>query len=124
MRFLDEVKKLDLPSNEFAIFGSGPLAIRKLREANDIDLIVKEILWKKLLKKYAPTEKGNEIKIGNVSIFHDWPGFLEVESLIDEADIINGIRYVKLEKVLQWKQKRNFEKDRKDIELLEKNLKK
>ena len=42
MRYLDEVKRLNLPKDKFAIFGSGPIAIRGLREARDIDLIVKK----------------------------------------------------------------------------------
>lgn len=39
--FLDELKALNLPAGQYAIFGSRPLAVRNLRDANDIDLIVK-----------------------------------------------------------------------------------
>ena len=47
---LKAVARLRLPKNQFAISGSGPLSIRNLREANYIDLIVKEELWNELSK--------------------------------------------------------------------------
>jgi len=40
MKYLDELKSLNLPKDKFAIFGSGPLAIRNMRENKDIDIIV------------------------------------------------------------------------------------
>ena len=46
---LKKVKELNLPQNQYAIFGSGPLAIRGIRDSNDIDLIVKKKLWNKLM---------------------------------------------------------------------------
>jgi hypothetical protein len=124
MKFLNELKNLKLPPEQFAVFGSGPLAIRGLREANDLDIIVTKKLWNKLIEKYNPTEKGNEIIISNISIFQDWkPWFSEIETLIKGADIIDEIRYVKLDKVMKWKQNLNREKDQKDIQLIKKYLK-
>ena len=51
MKYLDELLELELPSAEYAIFGSGPMAIRNLRENNDLDILVKEELWLKLCQK-------------------------------------------------------------------------
>jgi len=34
-QLLKELKKLNLPINEYAIYGSGPMAIRKLRDVSD-----------------------------------------------------------------------------------------
>lgn len=39
-QLLEKLKRLNLPSEQYAIFGSGPMAVRDLKEANDIDLIV------------------------------------------------------------------------------------
>ena len=122
MRLLKELEKLNLPKDKFAIFGSGPLAVRNLREANDLDLIVKDDLWEDLIKIYSTTEKGS-VKIGEIEIFKDWLPWIEnKDELIDSADIINEFKYVKLEYVIKWKGALNREKDKKDIELIRKWL--
>lgn len=46
----------------------------------------------------------------------------EAKELIKNADILNGIRFVKLEKVLEWKKAFNRPKDQEDIKLIEKFL--
>ena len=48
---LRELKKLKLPSDKYAVFGSGGICIRGLKPVFDIDLIVKSDLWEKLSKK-------------------------------------------------------------------------
>lgn len=122
MKFLEEVKKLKLPPDQYAVFGSGPLAIRGLRENEDIDVLVKPELWEELAKKHKPL-KECLIVIGNIDILKHWkPWLTDVNKLIDAADIIDGIRFVKLEHVLEWKKKRGKEKDKKDIELIEEYL--
>ena len=118
MQHLEELEKLDLPKDQFAIFGSGPLAIRKIRKAQDLDLIVKSELWEKLVEKHTLTERGC-IEIGNIEIWNKWQPFTDVNILIDDADIIEGHRYVKLRHVLHWKKTLTREKDLHDIELLE-----
>jgi hypothetical protein len=39
MRFLEELKKLNLPNDKFAVFGSGPMAICGFYENHDIDIV-------------------------------------------------------------------------------------
>lgn len=123
MKYLDELKKLNLPKDKFAVFGSGPMAIRGIRETNDVDIVVKQDLWKEIVKKH-PMIKENLVQIGNISIYKDWlPWFDDTDFLIDQADIISGLRFVKLEYVLKWKRMIDREKDRKDIKLIEEFLK-
>ncbi|MCL6500972.1 MAG: hypothetical protein K6T16_02995 [Candidatus Pacearchaeota archaeon] len=89
-----------------------------------MDIIVRPYIFKKLKRKYHPNEKGY-ICINNLEIAQDWqPWFSDVNALIDSADIIGGIRYVKLQYVLEWKKALNREKDQKDIALIEEYLKK
>ena len=121
MRYLKELKKIKLPRNQYAIFGSGPLAIRNIRKSKDIDIIVKKKLWNKLIKKYKV--RNGKIKIGNVEIFKDWLGFKNVNKLIADVDIFKNIRFVKLKYVISWKKKRNKEKDKRDIKLINKYIK-
>jgi hypothetical protein len=123
---LTELKKLNLPKDQFAIFGGGPMSVRGLKEANDIDIIVKKELWDGLAKKYPYVKKNNSylIKIGDdLEIYSDWLPWFPIEDidmLIDTADVIDGIRYVKLENVIRWKKEYARDKDLKDIKLIEK----
>ncbi|MBU4381382.1 hypothetical protein L6255_02740 [Candidatus Parcubacteria bacterium] len=47
---LEELDKLNLPKDQYAITSSGSLAIRGIREANDLDIIVTPKVWKELLQ--------------------------------------------------------------------------
>jgi hypothetical protein len=122
MKYLDELKSLNLPAGKYAIFGSGPLAIRNLRDNDDVDLIVKQDLWKELLKDHELSANGKSIKIGHIEIFHDWPPFEDSDSLIDDAEIIEDLPFVKLNYVVRWKNTRKSEKDLNDLKLIEKFL--
>ena len=53
MRFIEELEKLHLPRDKFAIFGSGPLAIRKIRENKDIDILIREDLVEEVARLYG-----------------------------------------------------------------------
>jgi hypothetical protein len=117
-----ELKNLNLPPDQFAIFGSGPLGIRGLKESNDLDIIVKEDLWNELSKKY-PVQNEKLITIGEIEFYKHWkPWYDNTDFLIDTADIIDGIRFVKLEQVLKWKKEYNREKDIADVKLIEEYL--
>lgn len=93
--------KLKLPKDKFAIFGSGPLAIRNLRDNKDTDIIVKDNIWSSLIKKYPLEEGRYYIKIRKIEIFNKWPIIKNKDKIIDDADIFNGIRFVKLKHVLK-----------------------
>lgn len=121
------VKKLKLPIGKYALFGSAPLGIRGLKDCNDIDIIVKENLW----NEYK--EKNWEIKTmshgsqylwnDEIELWKDWkPGQWDIEQLIREAEIIDELPFVKLERVLEWKRQNSREKDLKDIKIIEKFL--
>ena len=120
-----EVRKLNFSNNDFAIFGSSPLVIRNLRQSHDIDLIVKKDLWNKLSQEYVVEgPKNNLIRIGEIEIWNDWLYLKEsVEELIDDSEIINGLQFIKLKYVLEWKKKMNRKKDIEDIKLIEEFLK-
>jgi hypothetical protein len=122
-KLLGELKKLNLHSDQFAIFGSGPLAVRNIRDVDDLDVIVKPALWKALCKKHE-NENNKVIHIGKIDLFRQWiPWFDDIIPVIDTADIIDGIRYVNLEYLLKWKKAMNREKDQKDIMLINEFLK-
>jgi len=123
MKYLDELKSLNLPAGKFAIFGSGPIAIRGIREPNDIDIIVKQDLWNTLLNQYPGNLYHNPtcLKIGNIEVYKDWPYLSnKVDEMIDSAEIITNFPFVQLKYVMKGKKQFGRKKDLKDIELIQK----
>ena len=121
-RLLVKLKELNLPKGEFGVFGSGALAVRGIRDSRDLDIIAKRFLWNKLIKKF-PVKKyfsKEYIDMGEIEIWKDWMPLTDnVDALIDDADIIEGIRFVKLKDIINLKKIQNREKDIKDIQLIE-----
>jgi len=120
-----KVKELKLPIGEYALFGSAPLGIRELKNCHDIDIIATENLWKEYSNKkdwqIKEMADGNKYLCNNeIELWKDWgPGNWDIKQLIKEAEIIDGLPFVKLEKVLEWKRLNHREKDLKDIEIIE-----
>ena len=121
------VKELNLPIGEYAIFGSGPMGIRDLRDMHDIDLIVSNRIfneysnkqgWKiKEIYGYRYWLKNDNLEI---EMGRDWHEGWDVEGMIREAEIIDELPFVKLEYLIKWKKFFGREKDLKDVELIEK----
>lgn len=108
---LKEFDELGLKIGEYAIFGSGPLAIRGLVYATDIDVIIKEKYW-----RFGEIPERTKV-IGNLELDVSWPGFDDIDMLIDTSDLIEGRSYVKIRYVLEYKRRLNRPKDRKALDL-------
>ncbi|HPN14726.1 MAG TPA: hypothetical protein PLF71_01225 [bacterium] len=121
--YLDELRLLNLPDKQYAIFGSGPMAVRGLRQAHDLDLLIKKDLWDELAKIYPLDEKGVALRAGHIELFSHWePWFKDTDQLIETAEVIDGLPFVRLEYVLEWKKQMGREKDKQDVVLIEKYL--
>lgn len=122
---LVRLDKLQLPDGHYAIFGSGPLAVRGWKEPGDLDVIVSSELWDDLASKHTVTklpDGGGRIEIGYIELFDSWgPDAWDIEQLIAHADLIEGHRYVQLSQVLLWKLVRGKDKDIPDIKILTEN---
>ena len=133
LRFLDELNALNLPKEEYALGGSAPLVVRGLKEINqDLDLLVTRKLWNALAKK-APiqifengTQRGEYISIGNIDFIKCLIGVSETETelVLNQAEVIEGYRFVTLEDVIKWKKILNRDKDLQTIRLIEEYLQK
>lgn len=126
---LEELKKLNLPKGKFAIFGSGPMGPVGLKDPRDLDVIVTEDIFDDLKQKSEfklGTKKSNDeyLEKDGIEFYKNWyPGEeWDIKKLINEAETINDLPFVKLEKVLKWKKLIMREKDIKDIELIENYL--
>lgn len=121
MKYLNELTPLKLPAGKFAIFGSGPMSIRGVRESYDLDIIVKQDLWDVLLEQYPTSLHHNPtcLKIGNVEIYRDWLKLSDrINEMIDDAETIANFPFVKLIYVVEWKTQFGREKDIRDVELI------
>lgn len=138
MNIFEKVKSLNLPLGKYAVFGSGPLMAHGLRESRDIDILTIPEVYESLKSQGGWEEKqwpsgDRYLAKEEFEIVIEWTyknqesgEFYDsdIKNLIDEADIINGIPFVKLEEVLAWKKVRGKEKDLRDIQLIEEYLNK
>lgn len=124
-----KAKELNLPVGRYALFGSAPIGVRRLRECKDIDILVTEDLWDEYRNKseweLKITSRGTEYLCrGDIELWKNWrPVIEDVGKIIREADIIDGLSFVKLEEVIKRKKIMGRGKDLKDVELIEKFLK-
>lgn len=130
LRTLDS---LSLPDNKgsYAIFGSGPMAIRGLKEAHDLDVVISPIIWNSLIKKghktsIAPSgtqrilivdSSGNELEL-----MKEWSMGVNAEEILKSSENIKGHWYGSLELLLKWKKNMNRPKDLEDIRTIEEYL--
>lgn len=119
---LKELDALDLPKDQYVITSSGPLAVRGIREAHDIDLVVTPKLWEALKQKHPVKEMGlcDSIQIGNIDILGNFRSerLFTSEDQINQADVIDGHRYVNLETIIAFKKQLGRDKDKRDLELI------
>jgi hypothetical protein len=126
---LSELETHNLPKNDFAIGSSGVLAVRGIREANDLDIVVTNKLWNRLAKK-------NNILVSNSRPYIQLSGNIQIlgnafeknfdlytnDELVSKAEYINEIKYILLDLVVIMKQKIGREKDIRDIQLINEYL--
>lgn len=128
-----EIEKLNLPKNEFVVLGSGILAALGIRSADDIDLLIQPQLFEKLKKEgwhYEVIEiegKPREmISKGITQAFKDfwWEDkTLSPDKGIARSQQINGINFISLATLLEYKKDMKREKDLRDVALIENYLK-
>ena len=123
---IEKIKSLGLPNSDFAIFGSGPMMIHGLKEMrHDIDIITRGAAWEKVkeMGEVETAEMGDQkVMLFNnrIEAFDGWaPGNMNADKLIDEAEVIDGLPWVHIEHVLEYKKILNREKDQEDIKILE-----
>ena len=128
-KLLKELDNLDLPNNQYAITASGTLAVRGIRDSKDMDIIVTEELWERIASKYeVRKERFSMFSIGNIQVLGNGsnftnPALKSTREQIENADVIDGRRYVKLETVKKFKKDLGRDKDIRDIDLIDEYLK-
>jgi len=120
------VSKLELPPNDYVLFGSVPMLAHGLISAvNDIDILARGEAWAKALelKSFERAAGGDRvIRLGNcIDIFDAWMTFDKKDILL-RAQPIGGLPYADLQDVLEFKRYLNRPKDKVHIELLEAHI--
>lgn len=129
-KFFDDFLNLGLPIEDYAVIGSGPLIVRSLIEpTNDLDIIARGKAWDMAVKLGdVESDSFNKYKVvrlfdGKIEIYSGWaPGDWDTDKLIDEADVINGIRFVTLSETIKWKKIAGRNKDHEHIKLIQEHL--
>lgn len=120
------VKDLSLSPRDFAIFGSGPLIVRGIIPmTNDLDIVCRGPAWEKVGKigKHSYLEEFDVEVVtlleGQISFGTKWGiGSFNTDELIDTAEQIDGLPFVRLEHVVHYKLTRASRKDLAHIEAL------
>jgi hypothetical protein len=132
MNIFKKLKKLNFPSGEYVVVGSGPLAARGIREARDLDIAVSKKLLKEIInsEKYKKKEKFGKLflldETDEIDIITrlDWSAYkTTVEEAIKSADIINGFPFLNISETIKFKQALNRKKDLNDIKNLKNYIK-
>lgn len=115
------VESLNLPKDEYYILGGGSLVMFGIKDTTaDLDLCVSNELFEKLKEKYN-LEKKNEC------------GFYSISDIIEiipnpkeefTCEVIEGYQVEDLRRILEFKKKRNADKDRPYVEKIEEYLEK
>ncbi len=133
--FKEELSKLSLDDTNSVVMASGILHALGIRESHDVDIIVGKDVFEMLRGNENLAERTNEF--GNPILVNDtvdislgWVqdsnlSFIYEDLLKDKHTVvIDGVRYLSLETLLEAKKIWGREKDLEDIRLIEEYLEK
>ncbi len=115
----DFVRQLVLPPEDYAIFGSGPLIVRGIIPfSNDLDIICRGRAWEMALAKgqqeYLDDYETTIVSMANgaITLGTSWGiGNFDIDELIDCAEIIDRLPFVRTRYVIEYKRIRSAPKD-------------
>lgn len=129
-QIIETVRALDLPSDQYAVFGSGLMDVLGIRKSNDIDLVVTKDLFQELLMSdewrevvYSDGLPGLKHRTENIELFYEskmpFCSQAEIEEKIRRAIVIDDVKFVQLSDILAWKKALGREKDIEDVKIIE-----
>ena len=123
---ISKVKTLKLPQDSFIVFGSCPMVIAGIREANDIDLLVSEEIYERLKNSgWQKVDKGTKDEPLTYDVFEahkNW-NFSSynptLQDLLATSTKVESIPFASLAEVRKWKVASGRDKDIVDIKLID-----
>ncbi|RSM72174.1 hypothetical protein DMB66_06120 [Actinoplanes sp. ATCC 53533] len=102
---------LGLSPEGFAVAGSGPLFARGwITDPGDVDVIARGATWDQVRElgqvDDAPFSRVKRVLLfdGQIEVLDGWfPEIWDVDGLIDDSDVIEGVRFVRLAVIAQTK---------------------
>jgi hypothetical protein len=122
-KLIRELISMHLDTDHFVIFGSAPLLAYGLRtKVRDLDVVArgKVMRWAQDAGVLGVgTHSGDpvwQLKDGHIQFSAGWiTNGWDTDDLIDNADVIDGLRFARLPDVLQYKKELHRPKDLADI---------
>jgi len=119
----ERLRVLDLPVLDYAVFGSGPLAIRGLiDEVGDLDVITRGAAWDAVKDLGSVVMYGDDVTVdleNGLTFGRSWDfGAFDIDQLISDAEMIAGLPFVRLGAVHEYKLLANRPKDLHHIDLV------
>ncbi|MEE9298463.1 MAG: hypothetical protein V3V29_05450 [Acidimicrobiia bacterium] len=123
----DELRAMELPPGDFAVFGSGPLLVRGIIQVvNDFDVVCRGAAWERARELGRLVDIDHDgVQIvsthgGAITFGITWGyGELDISDLIDTAETIAGLPFALLKHVVAYKQIAGRPKDLEHLRLLE-----
>lgn len=131
---LAEVRSLNLPAGTYLVVGGSCLAVRGIRESNDIDIVVTPETFELLRERGWEIdalfkEKWNRerLKHGLFEIYTDMvieseDRYVSAADLIQKAEMLEGIPFLSLPDLMYFKRDNARPKDLEDIASIENYL--
>ena len=128
-QFSERVRALGLPLEQIIVMGSGVLDQLGIRQADDVDVAANEALYAVLLAGrdgWIREEQWGETLFRNeqntAELWSGWVapgGRLSFDELMKHTTEYDGIRFVSLNFLREWKLWKGRPKDLRDVELIE-----
>jgi hypothetical protein len=121
MNLKQRIAELNLSEGSYVVVGSGILGALNIRESNDIDLVVTEDVYQDIKKRGWKQGLWGKDVVFQQDVFdiaNDWYGE-KTADLLRHAQIIDGVPYLSLDDVYEWKKTKGRKKDLRDLELID-----
>lgn len=121
MNFAQKINELNLQAGTYVVVGSGILNALGIRESEDVDLVVTEDAYQMLNEKGWEHGEWRDQPVLRRDVFdigRHWYG-KGVKELLKTAQVVDGIPYLSLDDVYEWKKGLGREKDIRDIALID-----
>ncbi len=133
MEIFSEIAKLNFPPDQYIVVGSGIMAVKGIREASDLDIIVTPELFEKCKAEgwevHPWTKEGipgkEWLKKGEIELYVQLSlkaGGVPAKELLKDAEIINGVPFITLEQHMKFKAEFGRPQDLADIETIKNYL--
>jgi hypothetical protein len=119
----EKVKALELPDGQYVVIDSGSMeALGLIHAGSDVDLAVSEAVFQDLRAQGWELHEGHGgkevLRQGDYDVGIGY-GQWSLEELLADAFVIDGVPFMNLEKVLEWKKAARRQKDMNHIALIE-----